>query len=105
MDGIAGDPGHGGAVAEDRAEIQQRRGAAARGGALRGSTAAPIAAAASAATPPNRKAASGPPSAASPPASAKEAAPAMPTPAACQLTARDCAVPSSRSAMAFSPGM
>ena len=36
---------------------------------------------------------------------AKESAPAMPTPAACQDTARDCATPSSGSAIAFSPGM
>lgn len=76
-----------------------------RRGAVAGITAAPIAPAASAATPPNRKAAPGPASASSAPATAKDAAPAMPTPAACQVTARDWASPSSRSAIAFSPGM
>jgi len=55
--------------------------------------------------PPTRKAACGPASAAQAPARAKESAPAMPTPAACQDTARDCALPLKGSAMAFSPGM
>ena len=68
-------------------------------------TVAAMAKAAAAATPPNRKAALGPARASNRLATAKETAPAMPTPAACQETARDCAAPSNGSATAFRPGM
>jgi len=70
-----------------------------------GITAQAIARAISAATPPNRNAAPGLIQAAINPAMAKELAPATPTPAACMETARDCALPSSVSAIAFRPGM
>ncbi len=74
-------------------------------GVVSGIAIAPIASAAAAQAAPKPKAADGPAIASSAPAMAKDAAPALPTPAACQLTARDCASPSSRSAIAFSPGM
>jgi hypothetical protein len=75
------------------------------GGGVSGMMNSAMAKAPAASTPPIRKAKDGPPSAAQAPASAKETAPAMPTPAACQPTARDCAGPLSGSAIAFRPGM
>jgi AraC family transcriptional regulator len=75
------------------------------GGNSRGMTTAAMAKAVAAATPPNAKAALGPPRASNRLAAAKETAPAMPTPAACRETARDCAAPSSGSAMALRPTM
>src|SRR5262249_15202172 len=55
--------------------------------------------------PPNTNAAVGEIISPSRPATAKELAPATPTPAACIDTARDCSSPSSVSAIAFRPGM
>jgi hypothetical protein len=55
--------------------------------------------------PPSRNGAEGPAQPATKPAMVNEAAPEIPTPAACQETARDCAVPSSGSAIALRPGM
>ena len=70
-----------------------------------GITAAAIKTALRAVAPPSRNAAEGPAKPATRPATVKEAAPEIPTPAVCQVTARDCAGPSSGSAIALSPGM
>jgi hypothetical protein len=74
-----------------------------RSGKASGITTAAIVKAIIAAKEPNRKAAFGPPSVSNKSATAKDAAPATPTPAACQETARDCVEPSIGSAMALSP--
>src|SRR5215468_11160437 len=66
-----------------------------------GITVAAIKTALNAVAPPSRKAAEGPAKLATSPAMVKEAAPEMPTPPACHDTARDCAVPSSGSAIAL----
>ena len=104
---VADDPGHGAAVAEYRPEVQQRPcwRRCRRGPGRRASPSPQWRRRLAAAMAPNRKAALGPASASNRLAAAKESAPAMPTPAACQDTARDCAAPSSGSAIAFSPGM
>src|SRR5436305_5814805 len=70
-----------------------------------GITAAAIKTALRAVAPPSRNEADGPVQLATRPAMVNEAAPEIPTPAACQVTARDCAVPSSESAIALRPGM
>src|SRR4051794_39768780 len=75
------------------------------GGEAEGMTTAAMAKAPAAATAPNRKAAAGPALAEMRLATANDVAPAIPTPAACQDTARDCALPSSGSAIAFRPGI
>lgn len=70
-----------------------------------GITVAAISTALKAVAPPSRNEAEGPAQLATMPAMVNEAAPEIPTPAACQVTARDCAVPSSGSAIALRPGM
>src|SRR5258705_165347 len=70
-----------------------------------GITVAAINTALKAVAPPSRKDAEAPAQLATRPATVNEAAPEIPTPAACHETARDCAVPSSGSAIALRPGM
>src|SRR6516225_11995832 len=70
-----------------------------------GITIAPIIAAHNAVAPPSRKEAEVPAQLPTRPAMVKEAAPEIPTPAACHDTAHDCAVPSSGSAIALRPGI
>jgi len=70
-----------------------------------GITVAAITTALKAVPPPSRNEAEAPAQLATRPAMVKEAAPEIPTPAACHETARDCAVSSSGSAIALRPGI
>src|SRR6516162_2481568 len=72
---------------------------------LDGITVETISTALKAVAPPSRNDAEAPAQLPTNPAMANEAAPEIPTPAACHETARDCAVPSSGSAIALRPGM
>jgi hypothetical protein len=84
-----------------------RRAAAviAEAGNAEGMTVAVITTAPNAVAPPRRNEAEAPAQLPTRPAIANDAAPEIPTPAACHETARDCAVPSSGSAIALRPGM
>src|SRR5258707_15027193 len=77
----------------------------AEAGNAEGMTVAAIRTAPNVVAPPRRNEAEAPAQSPTRPAIAKEAAPEIPTPAACHDTTRDCAVPSSGSAIALRPGI
>src|ERR1700682_2617003 len=74
-------------------------------GGPEGMTVAAIRTAPNAVAPPRRNDAEAPAQLPTKPAIANDAVPEIPTPAACHETTRDCAVPSSGSAIALRPGM